>query len=104
MAAPEGGGKAGSLEDAVAKLEARAAGGGASDSDWTLLAQSYEFLGRADDAARARQHVAAAPPPVEEPKPTEPLVPVAELLAQAEVFEGEAQGESHRSPPRDRRR
>ena len=61
MAAPEGGGKAGSLEDAVAKLEARVAGGGASDSDWTLLAQSYEFLGRADDAARARQHVAAAP-------------------------------------------
>jgi len=61
MAASEGGGKAGSLEEAVAKLEARVAGGGASDSDWTLLAQSYEFLGRTDDAARARQHVAAAP-------------------------------------------
>jgi cytochrome c-type biogenesis protein CcmH/NrfG len=60
--AAEGGGRAGSLEEAVAKLEARVAAGGASDSDWTLLAQSYEFLGRADDAVRARQHVAAASP------------------------------------------
>jgi cytochrome c-type biogenesis protein CcmH/NrfG len=61
MAAAEGGGKAGSLEEAVAKLEARVAAGGASDSDWTLLAQSYEFLGRADEAAPARQHVSGAP-------------------------------------------
>ena len=60
--AAEGGGKAGSLEDAIAKLELRVAAGGASESDWTLLAQSYEFLGRAEDAARARQHVTSAAP------------------------------------------
>jgi cytochrome c-type biogenesis protein CcmH len=61
VATPDGDSKAGSLEEAVAKLESRVAAGGASDADWTLLAQSYEFLGRADDAARARQHVAGPP-------------------------------------------
>jgi cytochrome c-type biogenesis protein CcmH/NrfG len=47
---------AGSMEVAIAELGARLATGGGSDADWELLAQSYDFLGRASDAALARQH------------------------------------------------
>jgi cytochrome c-type biogenesis protein CcmH len=46
---------AGSMGSAVARLERRLAGGGGSDGDWDLLAKSYEFMGRAADAAAARQ-------------------------------------------------
>jgi len=46
---------AGSMDSAVAGLEKRLAGGGGSDGDWELLAKSYEFLGRPDAAALARQ-------------------------------------------------
>lgn len=48
------GAEAGSMDAAVAGLEARLARGPGSDADWKLLAQSYEFLGRGADAARAR--------------------------------------------------
>jgi cytochrome c-type biogenesis protein CcmH len=61
--APGGGaatGKARSMESATAGLEARLARDGGSPADWNLLAQSYEFLGRAADAQRAREHVSAA--------------------------------------------
>jgi hypothetical protein len=47
---------AGSMNDAVASLEARLARGGGSDGDWELLAKSYEFLNRPQDAAIARTH------------------------------------------------
>jgi len=47
---------AGSMEVATAELSARLATGGGTDADWALLAQSYDFLGRAADAALARQH------------------------------------------------
>jgi len=47
---------AGLMADAVASLEARLARGGGSEGDWELLAKSYEFMGRPEDAARARQH------------------------------------------------
>lgn len=47
---------AGSMSDAVASLESRLARGGGSDGDWELLAKSYEFLGRSQDAALARSH------------------------------------------------
>jgi hypothetical protein len=57
-AAPTG--KAQSMESAAAGLEARLARDGGSAADWNLLAQSYEFLGRAADAQRARAHVSAA--------------------------------------------
>ena len=60
---PAGGaptGKAQSMESAAAGLEARLARDGGSAADWNLLAKSYEFLGRAVDAQRAREHVAAA--------------------------------------------
>lgn len=46
---------AGSMDSAVSGLERRLATGGGSDSDWELLARSYEFLGRSADAAAARQ-------------------------------------------------
>jgi cytochrome c-type biogenesis protein CcmH/NrfG len=61
-AAPES--KARSLEEATAGLEARLARQGGSASDWTLLAQSYEFLGRTADAQRARERAlsSGAPP------------------------------------------
>ncbi len=70
---------AGSMDSAVTGLERRLAAGGGSDGDWELLAKSYEFLGRPDAAALARQKhlppgagtaaagaapVIAAPPPV----------------------------------------
>lgn len=61
--APGGGaapGKAQSMESAAAGLETRLARDGGSAADWNLLAQSYEFLGRAADAQRAREHVSAA--------------------------------------------
>ena len=47
---------AGSMEVATAELSARLATKGGSDADWELLAKSYDFLGRASDAALARQH------------------------------------------------
>lgn len=48
-----------SMQAAVAGLEARLARQGGSDSDWELLAKAYDFLGRPDDAKRARAHVAS---------------------------------------------
>ena len=49
-------GAAGSMDDALARLETRIAQRGGSDSDWELLAQSYEFVGRTSDAKLARAH------------------------------------------------
>ena len=48
-------GPADSMEGSVAQLEARLARDGGKRADWLLLAQSYEFLGRTDDARRARE-------------------------------------------------
>jgi cytochrome c-type biogenesis protein CcmH len=55
------------MEAEVAALEARLSRDGGSADDWNLLAKAYEFLGRPDDARRARAHLAsptagAAPP------------------------------------------
>lgn len=47
---------AGSMSSAIAALRARLAKGGGSADDWELLAKSYEFLGRPDDASKARAH------------------------------------------------
>jgi len=46
-----------SMETAVAGLEARLARGGGTEADWTLLAKAYDFLGRPEDARRARQRI-----------------------------------------------
>jgi hypothetical protein len=45
---------AGSMESAVAALQARLAKGGGSAEDWELLAKAFEFLGRPGDASKAR--------------------------------------------------
>ncbi|MDE2138537.1 MAG: hypothetical protein KGJ68_13985 [Gammaproteobacteria bacterium] len=57
-----GGAAAQSMQQAVAGLEARLARDGGTDADWELLARAYDFLGRGDDARRARAHVAGAAP------------------------------------------
>jgi len=54
-AAPTSGKTASSMDSAVTGLEKRLAAGNGNDGDWELLAKSYEFLGRADAAALARQ-------------------------------------------------
>ena len=47
-----------SMESEVAALEARLARDGGSADDWTLLAKAYDFVGRPDDARRARARAA----------------------------------------------
>ena len=54
-AASTSGKTASSMDSAVTGLEKRLAAGHGNDGDWELLAKSYEFLGRADAAALARQ-------------------------------------------------
>ena len=54
-----GTGDAGSMEAATLALRTRLAAGGGPDDQWELLAQSYEFLGRSEDARLARQHKVA---------------------------------------------
>src|SRR6516164_6307667 len=49
-----GGATAKSMDTEVASLEARLARDGGTPADWSLLAQAYDFLGRPDDAKRAR--------------------------------------------------
>lgn len=49
-----------SMESAIAGLEARVTRDGGKREDWLLLAQSYEFVGRAADAERARRSAGAA--------------------------------------------
>lgn len=58
--------KAQSMEEATAGLAARLAREGGTPEQWELLARSYEFLGRPEDAQKAREHEAqagAAPAP-----------------------------------------
>ena len=43
-----------SMDSDVARLEARLAREGGTPADWSLLAQAYDFLGRPEDAKRAR--------------------------------------------------
>ncbi len=56
-----GAGTALSMEDATARLAARLDAGGGTRADWELLAQSYDFLGRPQEAAAARERAAASP-------------------------------------------
>jgi hypothetical protein len=48
--------KAGTMDEVLRRLEARMATQGGSDSDWELLAQTYDFVGRSADAKLARSH------------------------------------------------
>jgi cytochrome c-type biogenesis protein CcmH/NrfG len=56
MAAPAAGTDAGSMEAATLALKTRLATQGGSDEQWELLAQSYDFLGRGEEAGLAREH------------------------------------------------
>ncbi len=60
MAGPAAGTDAGSMEAATLALKTRLATQGGSDEQWELLAQSYDFLGRGEEAALAREHKTAS--------------------------------------------
>ena len=47
------------ISELIARLEAKAAANPDDRGHWTLLAQSYAHLGRADDAARAAERAIA---------------------------------------------
>src|SRR6185312_7301697 len=47
---------AGSLDTVTRNLAQRLATKGGTDDEWRLLAQSYEYMGRPDDARAARKH------------------------------------------------
>src|SRR5215468_4344719 len=55
-------GEAKSMEAEVAGLEARLARDGGTPADWSLLAQAYDFMGRPEDAKRARAKGGGAAP------------------------------------------
>ena len=65
MPAPAG--KVLSMEAATSQLAERLERQGGNDKDWQLLAQAYDFVGRTEDAQRARSHVSAALPPADVP-------------------------------------
>jgi hypothetical protein len=48
---------AGALDTVTQNLAQRLATNGGTDDEWRLLAQSYEYMGRPDDARAARMHV-----------------------------------------------
>jgi cytochrome c-type biogenesis protein CcmH/NrfG len=50
-----------SMEAATAGLAARLARDGGTDEQWELLARSYDFLGRPEEARQAREHETQAP-------------------------------------------
>lgn len=54
------GATAGSMEAATLALKTRLATQGGPDGQWELLAQSYDFLGRGEEAALAREHKTSA--------------------------------------------
>ena len=51
---------AGSLDEVTEKLATRLASNGGSDADWRLLAESYDYMGKLQEAADARSHIAIA--------------------------------------------
>jgi hypothetical protein len=63
---------AGSMASAIGSLESRLAKGGGSADDWELLAKSFEFLGRSDDAKLARAHQLPPLPPDSGESPAAP--------------------------------
>jgi cytochrome c-type biogenesis protein CcmH len=56
--APAAGAGAQSMQAEVTALETRLARDGGTPADWDLLARAYDFLGRPEDASRARARVA----------------------------------------------
>src|SRR5256884_1760873 len=88
-----------SMEAAAAGLAARLARDGGSADDWNLLAQSYDFLGRADDARRARARAASAPgskgplaPPAATLSPTAAAIVANQMTSARQPAESDASG------------
>jgi cytochrome c-type biogenesis protein CcmH len=77
------GNQAPSMEAATERLETRLRQSGGSAQDWQLLAQSYDFLGRKEDAQRAR----AAATSAGSPQPTS--ITDATLAAARTIMPGE---------------
>jgi len=64
---------AGSMEQAAVRLAQRLRDGNASDDDWKLLQQSYEFLGDTEGATLAQQHRVKSDLTVTEAPAAEPV-------------------------------
>jgi cytochrome c-type biogenesis protein CcmH len=76
-----------SIESVAARLEARLARDGGKREDWLLLAQSYDFMGRAADAQQARERAEGGSSPVAQAAPAAGSSPVplaSESVAQFE--------------------
>jgi cytochrome c-type biogenesis protein CcmH len=58
-AAATKGANAGALDEVTRSLAERLATKGGTDDEWRLLAQSYDYMGRTEEARAARTHVAA---------------------------------------------
>ena len=48
---------AGALDEVTRNLAQRLATQGGTDDEWRLLAQSYDYMGRTEDARAARNHI-----------------------------------------------
>jgi hypothetical protein len=91
--------KAGSLDDVTRKLEMRLAAKGGSDEDWRLLAQSYQYMGRTEEARAAQAHkislnssaAASADAAANAPRPAS----AQELAAVADAFDAPAAQRLH---------
>jgi cytochrome c-type biogenesis protein CcmH len=71
-----------SLEIVASRLEERLMREGGNDSDWQLLAQTYEMLGRPDDAARVRAQSSSGAGPAPMPAAVDSGKSIAALEAQ----------------------
>jgi cytochrome c-type biogenesis protein CcmH len=83
-----------SVDNAMTRLETRIARDGGSRSDWLLLAQSYDFVGRPEDAARARANAQTAP----DSSPAAPLPAATNIGNDTAQFEARVAAEPNDAP------
>jgi hypothetical protein len=76
-ASAPGAARAASMDAAIVALQSRLARAGGSNDDWELLAKSYEFLGRPQQANQARAHQLPTWPPASDSESSTPSVPAA---------------------------
>lgn len=69
MSTPTGNEQPSGLDEATRKLAARLQNSGGADSEWELLAQSYDYMGDAAAAGEARAHRVSASVATQEPAP-----------------------------------
>jgi hypothetical protein len=78
---------AGSLDDVTRKLAARLAAKGGTDSEWKLLAESYDYMGLAAEAKAARAHIASAAPSDDNSATDGPAVSGQQMAAVADALD-----------------